>query len=98
MNILVHLLIARSVRATVYRSVGVKLRAADFFYGNILPDLSQTAGQAPHFLKDSLEYVLQSAEKLRDASAENATGFGTWSRNVGDYQSLSVRLFLLRPF
>ena len=49
MNIIVHLLIAQSIRKTVYEQIGIKLSYTGFLYGNILPDISAEYDKLPHF-------------------------------------------------
>jgi hypothetical protein len=84
MNIIVHLLIARSVRKTVSEQIGARLSLTGFLYGNILPDISSKYDEIPHFFKDSMEFVLDSAEQLRKGLDDNRriSSFA-YSRQVG---------------
>lgn len=83
MNIIVHLLIANSVRKTVYEQTGVMLSLTGFMYGNILPDLSPKQGKIPHYLKDSLGFVIESSEKLHDSKSGDWVGSFICSKNAG---------------
>ena len=64
MNIIGHLLIAASVRNTVFRQTGARLSLPGFLYGNILTDLSARYGRNPHFFAQSFSYVLDCSQKL----------------------------------
>lgn len=83
MNIIVHLLIANSVRKAVYEQTGVRLSFTGFMYGNILPDLSPKQGKILHYLKDSLGFVIESSTKLSDSSNDSCVGSFTCSKKAG---------------
>jgi hypothetical protein len=84
MNIFVHLLIARSVRRIVYEQTGARLSFTGFLYGNILPDISSEYCEMPHFLKNSLGFVIDSAARLKqDSFGDEEIGSYVYSREAG---------------
>ncbi len=68
MNIFVHLMFATTVRRRIKKSLGVSLSYFGFLYGNILPDISRKYGYHPHYLKDSLNHVIISKDRLIDSN------------------------------
>ncbi|MPM89763.1 hypothetical protein SDC9_136875 [bioreactor metagenome] len=84
MNIVVHLLIARSVRKIVHEQTGEKLSFTGFLYGNILPDISEKHGAAPHYFESSLEYVLENTAHLKkDMDSYSGTDSFALSKRAG---------------
>lgn len=83
LNIFVHLLIAHNVRKIAYKEIGAKLNLRGFLLGNILPDISKKYGEKPHYLKNSLEYVLRSTSKLNNPDKNNNINSFDYSRNIG---------------
>ena len=83
MNIFVHLLIANSVRTSVYKKTGAKLSFAGFLFGNILPDISPKYDENPHYYKDSLSFVIESAAKLNNSAVEGGINSFSYSQKVG---------------
>lgn len=83
MNIIGHLLIANSVRNAVYERVGAKICLFGFLYGNILPDISSRFDENPHFLKDSLGFVLDNASNLKKGAEQNRVDSFSFARDAG---------------
>jgi hypothetical protein len=73
MNIIVHMIIAKSIRKTIYEQLGEKLNFAGFLYGNILPDLSPKFDSIPHNFKSSLSYISANAIRLGTEQIERGT-------------------------
>ncbi|MCX7773997.1 MAG: zinc dependent phospholipase C family protein [Clostridia bacterium] len=63
-NIIVHLMFAVTVRKSVKKSLGVALNLRGFLFGNILPDISRKYGYHPHYMKYSLNHVIDSKDSL----------------------------------
>ena len=82
MNIIVHLLIAQSIRKTVYRQIGERLSLSGFLYGNILPDLSAEYDGMPHYLKNSLGFVVDSAARFSNGENARLSSFD-YAREAG---------------
>jgi hypothetical protein len=83
MNIIGHLMIANSVRNAVYERIGAKISLSGFLYGNILPDISPKFDENPHFLKDSLGFVLDNASNLKQGAEHGRIDSFSFARDAG---------------
>lgn len=83
MNVFGHLMIAKSVRNAVYTRIGTKISLLGFLYGNILPDISSKYDEPPHFLKDSLGFVLDNASNLKQCARNNRIDSFAFARDAG---------------
>ena len=82
MNIIAHLFLGSAVRNYTCRQIGVKLSWSGFLLGNILPDISGEYSRYPHFLKDSIEYIAESAKDLSYNAEEDVSMF-EFSKQIG---------------
>jgi hypothetical protein len=82
MNIIAHLFLGSAVRHYTYKQIGIKLSWSGFLLGNILPDISSSYSHYPHFLKDSAEYIVESAKDICYNTDDNLSLF-EFSKQVG---------------